>query len=218
MMNADSIGEQTVAPTAFADSDLIAIDGACTGDYWQANALKFHQGGFTAQLVTVNGSEVMAPTMQRFKSLGAFINRNADKLSVAMSIDQIHEAKRSGKLAAIYHFQGADPLEADIGWAEIYWRLGLRVLQLSDNRSNCWVSGCLEDGDEGLSRLGKLLIPELNRLGIVVDGSQTAERSVLEACELSSAPVILSHSNPAAICKSRRNVSDALIRAVAQTG
>ena len=83
MMNADSIVGQSVSPTAFADSDLIAIDGACAGDYWQANALKFHQGGFTGQLVTVNGSEVMAPTMQRFKSLGAFIDRNADRLSPA---------------------------------------------------------------------------------------------------------------------------------------
>jgi len=135
------------------------------------------------------------------------------------SVDQILLAKEMHKLGIIYHMQGAENLGADVANLEIHWRLGLMVLQLAYNRRNHWCEGCLEPNQHvGLSNLGRRLIPECNRLGVVIDGSQTSWGSVIEACELSKHPVICSHSNPYSIYQNMRNISDEVIFAIADTG
>ena len=96
--------------------------------------------------------------------------------------------------------------------------MGIRVTQLAYNRRNAYADGCEEPANAGLSRKACELVPELNRLGIVIDVSHTAERSALEACEISTAPVIASHSNAKAIQDSRRNISGDLIKAIARSG
>jgi membrane dipeptidase len=118
----------------------------------------------------------------------------------------------------ILHFQGTEALEYEPGLLEVWWRLGVRVVQLAYNRRNPFCDGCEEPEDGGLSTLGARLVSELNRLGMLIDISHTGTRSALEAIEASAAPVVASHANALAVHASRRNLPDELIRAIAESG
>ena len=79
-------------------------------------------------------------------------------------------------------------MEGDIRLLEILHTLGVRFMQLAYNQQSLLASGCFEDNDNGVSRAGREAIAEMNRLGMVVDLSHAAERSMLEAMEISSRP------------------------------
>jgi membrane dipeptidase len=110
------------------------------------------------------------------------------------------------------------PIEDDIGLVEIMHTLGLRFMQLSYNNQSLLATGCYEDEDPGLTRMGREVIAEMNRVGLVVDMSHSAERSTLEAIEASARPIAITHANPASWHPARRNKSDTVLRALAETG
>ena len=88
-------------------------------------------------------------------------------------------------------------------------------MQLTYNNQSLLASGCYESEDNGISRFGRQVIGEMNRVGMLIDMSQ---RSTLQAIELSARPVIISHANPSSFHPARRNKSDAVLRAIAQSG
>ncbi len=100
-----------------------------------------------------------------------------------------------GRLGITFHFQNTTPVGNDLDLLEGYQRLGVRMIQLTYNHRNLVGDGCMEPEDAGLSRFGRDLIAEMNRLGIVVDLSHTGHRTTLEAMEASLAPTVFSHSN-----------------------
>jgi len=79
-------------------------------------------------------------------------------------------------------------------------------------------SGCYEDEDTGLTRMGRQVVAEMNRVGLVVDMSHSGERSTFEAIEHSTRPITISHANPASWHKALRNKSDDLLRALGKSG
>jgi membrane dipeptidase len=200
-----------------AHSDAIIIDGTCPGEHWSEAYSSWSAGGASACVVSVAAWESCRETMDR---IGEFFRlvRESDELRLATDTAGIRAAKRDGKLAAVLHFQGTCPFEYDLDLAEVYWRLGVRVVQLAYNVRSPAADGCEEPGDAGLSRFGRQLVAELNRLGMVVDVSHTGHASSMDAVEASTAPVIASHSNAAAVHPSRRNLQDDLIRALAGSG
>lgn len=147
-----------------------------------------------------------------------FIRERADVMCLATTADDIRRAKADGRLAVLIQFQGTHAMEYEVDLLEVYWRLGARVIQLTYNQRSPVGDGCEEPGNAGLSGLGIAAVREMNRLGIVVDVSHTGERTSLDAVEVSSAPVIASHSNAAALHATRRNISDELIKALAGSG
>jgi membrane dipeptidase len=198
-------------------SGTIVIDGTCPGGHWTEHFPAWASGGVSACVVSVAGWESCRETMDL---LGEFFHllRENDQLCLATGTEDIRAAKRDGKLAAVLHFQGTGPFENDVDLAEVYWRLGVRVVQLAYNVRSPAADGCEEPGNAGLSRFGRQLVAELCRLGIVIDISHTGHASSMEAVEASTAPVIASHSNAAAVRPSRRNLQDDLIRALASGG
>jgi membrane dipeptidase len=198
-------------------SDTIVIDGTCPGEHWREAFSSWSAGGASACVVSVASLEGCRETLDRIGEVFRLVNQT-DQLCLATGTAAIRAAKRDGKLAAILHFQGTGPFEDDLGLAEIYWRLGVRVVQLAYNVRALAADGCEEPGNAGLSRFGRQLVAELNRLGIVVDVSHTGHQSSLDAVEVSTAPVIASHSNALAVHPSRRNLQDDLIRALADSG
>ncbi len=143
------------------------------------------------------------------------IDRDPERLLLVRRVADIWEAKASGRVGLILGFQNARPIEADLGRIRTFWRLGVRVVQLTYNERNLLGDGCLEPADGGLTRLGRRAISELNDAGIVVDLSHAGHRTTLEAVEFSRQPVIISHANPRAVIDNPRNVTDDQIRAVA---
>lgn len=197
----------------------IIIDGACVGNFWSLYFDTFHRAGFHAQLVTVLGTGDIIDGIEAYKTLNQIIRQNNQTLIKVTCMADLYDAKRDGKLGVIYHMQGAENLGSDIDNLSLHYDLGLRVLQLAYNRRNYWCEGCLEAFQStGLSNLGRRLITACNTMGVVIDGSHCSWGSVLEACEISDKPVICSHSNTYAVHPSRRNISDEVLCAIADTG
>ncbi|HET9895896.1 MAG TPA: dipeptidase [Streptosporangiaceae bacterium] len=130
----------------------------------------------------------------------------------------VEAAHAAGDLAVVLHFQGCDPIEADVNLLDAYHALGVRVMQPTYNARNRLGDGCLERANSGLSKLGRAAIARMNELGIAVDIAHVGRRTSLEVIEASTAPVIASHGNACGVYDSRRNLTDEQIKAVAASG
>ena len=146
-----------------------------------------------------------------------YITAHAEQHVLARTIDDILEAKESGRLAIAFDLEGSEPLLGNLNLISLYYDLGVRQMLLAYNKDNRASGGCME-GDIGLTEFGKDVIREMNQVGMLVDASHMGYRATMEAFETSEAPVIFSHSNPAALHEHARNISDEQIKACAQTG
>ena len=90
-------------------------------------------------------------------------------------------------------------------------------MQLTYNNQSLLASGCYEETDGGITRMGKEVIEEMNRLGMVIDMSHSGPISTLEAISLSSRPIAISHANPSSWCFSRRNKSEEILTSLADS-
>ena len=129
----------------------------------------------------------------------------------------VRRAKSEGKLAISFDIEGMSALNEDLGMVELYQRLGVRQMLIAYNLNNAAGGGC-HDEDIGLTPFGRSIIEEMNRVGMLVDCSHSAYRSTRDAMEMSTAPVIFSHSNARALCDHERNIVDEQVKACAETG
>ena len=136
----------------------------------------------------------------------------------ALEADDIRLAKAEGRVAAFVNSQDTIGFGTDLTLIECAYDLGLRMLQLTYNSQNFVGCGCTERQDSGLSRFGAELVRELNRLGVLVDLSHCSRRTTLDACDLSTVPVVASHTSAAALYEVDRAKSDEELLAIAQTG
>jgi membrane dipeptidase len=132
---------------------------------------------------------------------------------------EIDEAVAEGKIAFILAMEGGEPVQDGIESLRVFHELGIKVLGLTWNQRNLLAEGVGEErANGGLTELGREMVAEANRLGIILDVSHLSVRSFWDLIETSRAPVIASHSNAKALCGHRRNLDDDQIRAVVATG
>ncbi|MDJ0956877.1 MAG: membrane dipeptidase [Arenicellales bacterium] len=131
--------------------------------------------------------------------------------------DEIESAKVEGKMAITFDIEGMNALNGQPEMVQHYYGLGVRQMVVAYNRNNLMGSGC-HDEDIGLTRLGRQVIEEMNRVGMVIDCSHTGYRTTMDVMEYSDHPVIFSHSNPRSLVDHGRNITDEQIRACADTG
>lgn len=198
--------------------DSIVIDAVCPLAEHDPRYLEWYrEGGVTALAPTVGSIESARETISAIAVWHRLLRERDDLMLVTRSTD-VETAKRSGRLGIFLHIQGTDPIERNLDLIDLYKGLGVGIIQLTYNVKNHVGDGCEERTDGGLSRFGLKLIERLNAARVIVDCTHTGLRTSLEAIEHSSAPVVLSHSNVAAVQQSARNVSDSLIKAIAQSG
>lgn len=138
--------------------------------------------------------------------------------SFVETVDDIVLAKRQGRLAIGFHFQGSGPLANDVELIPVFYQLGVRHMILAYNQRNRFADGCYEKNDGGLSRLGVRAVDEMNRVGMIVDCSHLSYLTSMQIIEQSKAPVMFSHSNAATLIPSFRNIKDDQIIACAAKG
>jgi microsomal dipeptidase-like Zn-dependent dipeptidase len=143
---------------------------------------------------------------------------HADLILLGRSADDIAAAKASGRTAIFLGLQNPLPIEDDLGLVEILHELGIRFMQLTYNNQSLLGSGWMEALDGGITRMGREVIAEMNRLGIAIDMSHSGERTTLEAIELSTRPVAITHANPSWWRETGRNKSAMVLKALAKTG
>lgn len=146
------------------------------------------------------------------------INERPDKYKIVRTAKDIDAAISENKLGVFFTHQGTALFANDVDMVGLWRQLGYGYCLLAYNQRNAVGDGCFETANGGLTAYGKQLIDAYNRYGMLVDVSHTGERTSLDAIERSSQPVISSHSGALAIADYQRNLSDAVIKAIANSG
>lgn len=132
------------------------------------------------------------------------------------SAQKIFDAQSKNKLCIAFDIEGSNVLNNDLAMVEKFYELGVRQLVFAYNNNNSAGGGCL-DADIGLTKFGKELVKTCNTIGMVIDCSHVGFRTSMEIMELSSYPIIFSHSNPAGLVSHPRNIANEQILACAET-
>lgn len=180
---------------------------------------RFKNSGVDCVSLSVGGDfGLIADTMKLIAKERDYLLQHPDRYIIAATVEDIRRAKAENKLAVVFHFQGTNPLEGSIAMVDTYYQLGVRHMLLAYNQRNAVGDGCFEPTDAGLSAFGNRLVREMNRVGMLIDGSHTGYRTSMEAMQLSDSPVIFSHANPVGVHPHIRNIKDDQIKACAETG
>jgi membrane dipeptidase len=140
------------------------------------------------------------------------------ELELATSIDDVDAVTRAGRIAVVFDLEDSAPLDGDLDNLATLAGLGVRTLLPTYNYANRAGGGCLDTTDGGLTGWGRAVVAEMTRVGIVVDGSHCGARTGLDMCEISTEPVIYSHSCMRAVWNHARNITDDQAQACAGTG
>ena len=179
---------------------------------------QMREGGVDAVHVTIAYHENFRETVLNIERWNRWFERFPDLIFQGRSGDDVRRARETGRTAIFFGFQNPSPIEDDIGLVEVLHTLGARFMQLSYNNQSLLATGCYEAEDPGITRMGKQVIKEMNRVGLVVDMSHSAERSTMEAIELSERPIAITHANPAFWHPALRNKSNEVLKALGQSG
>ena len=156
-----------------------------------------------------------------FERTHAVLRENAGACGLALTADDGLRLKAEGKRAIYLSIENAYSLGRDAGSVQTFHKLGVRMLGLTHMLNNDVADSSTDPrGAEwgGLSPLGREIVTECNRLGVVLDASHASDAALRDLLEHSRAPVVLSHSGPRAVADHPRNVGDELLRALAAKG
>ena len=179
---------------------------------------QMREGGVHAVHVTIAYHEVFREMVLNVEQWNRWFEQYPDLIFMGRTGDDVRRAAEEGRTAIFFGFQNPSPIEDDIGLVEVCHTLGARFMQLTYNNQSLLATGCYEAADTGVTRMGKQVIKEMNRVGLVVDMSHSAERSTLEAIELSSRPIAITHANPHWWHPALRNKSDSVLKALTESG
>jgi len=147
------------------------------------------------------------------------LHDHEDKMILFTKVSDVSEAEKQGKIAAMLSIEGGEAVEADLGILRMLYRLGLRAMTLTWNERNQIADGAGEGRTKGgLTNFGVELVKEMNNIGMVVDVSHLSDPGFFDVIETTTKPVIASHSNCRAICNHRRNLTDDMIKILADNG
>ena len=186
---------------------------------WSTRVFKqMRKAKLDAVHVTVAYHEGFRETILNLEAWNQLFYDNQDLIFQGFSSEDVQLAQNTQRTAIFFGFQNPSPIEDDIRLLEIWHRLGIRFMQLTYNNQSLLASGCYENDDTGLTRMGREVIEEMDRLGMVIDMSHSGERSTLEAIEASSGGIAITHANPYSWHPALRNKSDTVIKSLAERG
>ncbi len=171
--------------------------------------------GLDAVHVTVVYHEDYDEFLKRVNEWDVHFKQNSDLIFHGKNYKDIEKAKSENRTAIFFGFQNCSPIEDDIGLVEKVHEYGCRFMQLTYNNQSLLATGCYEKNDSGVTNFGKEAIREMNRVGIVIDMSHSAEKSTFDAIKLSEKPIAITHANPSFWYKALRNKSTDLLKALA---
>ena len=174
--------------------------------------------GLDAVHVTIVYHEDFDELILEIKKWEILFNENSDLIFLGKNFHDIDKAKKENKTAIFFGFQNCSPIEDDIMLVEKVHQLGCRFMQLTYNNQSLLATGCYEKVDSGVTNFGREVIREMNRVGLVVDMSHSAEKSTLDAIELSDKPIAITHANPSFWHAAKRNKSSDLLKTLSDSG
>jgi membrane dipeptidase len=215
-------------PQRFVDENFDLDDPLGNGNFNFESARKGNLGAefFSIWVDPVpNQGHFARRTLILIDSVKQQVAKHPDKMVLATSPADIEKAHREHKLAALMGIEGGHSIEDSIALLRDYYALGVRYMTLTWSNSNGWAdsSGDFSDTSvphtkEGLNEFGKDVVYEMNRLGMMVDISHVSDKTFYRTLVITRAPVIASHSSARALCDVPRNMTDDMLRAVANSG
>ena len=200
------------------DTRPYRIDGLQYNNWSEMVFRQLREGGLDAVHVTIAYHENLREVILNFEKWNRWFEAYPQLIMKGTCADDVWRARESGRTAIFFGFQNASPIEDDIGLVEIVHALGARFMQLTYNNQSLLATGCYEATDSGITRMGRQVIREMNRVGLVIDMSHSAEKSTLQAIEISTRPITITHANPHVWAPALRNKSAAVLHALAQSG
>jgi membrane dipeptidase len=215
-------------PQRFVDEHFDLADPLGSGNL---NLDSIHKGNLGAEFFsiwvepTLYKGQYAHRTLELIDAVKQQAARHPDQIQFVTSPEGIEQAHRNHKFAALMGIEGGHSIEDSIPLLREYYDLGVRYMTLTWSNSNNWAdsSGDITDtsiphAKEGLTEFGKDVVYEMNRLGMMVDISHVSDRTFFRTLIIARAPVIASHSAARALCDAPRNMTDDMLRAVANSG
>ena len=186
---------------------------------WSREIFKINrEAGLDAVHVTIVYHEDYKELLVRLNEWKELFKDNSDLIFLGKDFNDIVKSKSENRTAIFFGFQNCSPIEDDINLIEKVHEHGCRFMQLTYNNQSLLATGCYEKIDSGVTNFGREAIKEMNRVGIVIDMSHSAEKSTLDAIEISEKPIAITHANPSFWYEANRNKSDTLLKVLSQSG
>jgi membrane dipeptidase len=157
--------------------------------------------------------------LEQFDIARRFIARYPDRLTLALTADDIEREFKRGRVASLLGMEGGHVIENSLGALRAYYDLGARYLTLTHNVTLDWADAALDSArHDGLTDFGREVVREMNRLGMLVDLSHVSPATMSDALDVTQAPVIFSHSSARALTEHPRNVPDSILQRLPKNG
>lgn len=206
------------AASAAGGASPLVFDGLQISNFSRANLERIRASGITGINATCAVWEDPTETLRAIGQWYQLLLECPDVAILATSVEEIRQAKEDGRVAVVLGFQNSSSFGDDYRLVEVFYRLGVRIAQLTYNNQNALGGACYEPEDSGLTRFGKNIIAEMNRVGMLVDLSHVGNRTSQEAAENSAQPVAITHANPTWYVDVPRNKPQSVIDAVCSRG
>ena len=197
---------------------MFIIDALQYSNWSEKIFRQMNEGRITAVHVTICYHEDFQEMVQNVIAWNQRFEQYSQLIFQGLTADDVRKADEEGRTAIFFGFQNSSPIEDNIGLVEVCHQLGVRFMQLSYNNQSLLAAGCYEVDDPGITRMGRQVIKEMNRVGLVIDMSHSASRSTLEAIEISERPIAITHANPLNWYDALRNKSDDVLKSLSQSG
>lgn len=190
---------------------------------------RMREGGIDAMFFAVYAprpnepGDGIAAAREQIAAIQRMAARHSDQIALARTAGEVHESKNEGKIAILIAIEGGYLIEDSLDILREYHDAGATYLTLTHSFHTNWADSCgvhtdLSPRHNGLAPFGKEVIGELNRLGMMVDVSHVSDKTFYDVLEISEAPIMATHSSCRAISPHRRNMSDEMIKSLAEAG
>jgi membrane dipeptidase len=190
---------------------------------------RIREGGLDVQFWSIymgkreGKGEAIREAIGRIDAVHELVRRHPDEIALAGSVADIRRGVAQGKLVSLMGVEGGHIIENQLSALRTYYQLGVRYMTLTHSFNTDWADSAgtrepVAPQHDGLTDFGRDVVREMNRLGMLVDISHVSDATFYDALEVTRAPVIASHSSCRALADSPRNLSDDMLRKLAQNG
>jgi len=205
--------------------DLSQVDLAAGVESLHTDIPRLRRGGVAGQFWSVyvpsslQGGAAVTATLEQVDFVHRLVAAFPTTFELATTAYDVERATSNGRIASLMGMEGGHSIDESLGALRMFHRLGVRYLTLTHNDNVSWADSATDEPVlGGLSDFGRDVVRELNRLGMFVDLSHVSADTMRDALEVSTAPVIFSHSSARAVCDHPRNVPDDVLATMAAGG